>query len=226
LTRDNLSKRQKVDDPSCLFCEDVETAQHLFFGCCVAKVIWWNLSDIFGKEVGNDFESIAWLLLCDKKFKTLNICTTAVLWTLWKMRNYMCFQVNQWLGMQNISFRYAKTIRSWCAMQEKGVVSQLKEVARSWEERGSSPPWLPCPLSCRQHSGGPGGLQTESAGAEAFVADEGVVAGFSNEAYVDVIDLNDGRTDTTFPRSPDLCSSQVLGCRQPDAELICSVSNE
>jgi hypothetical protein len=50
LTQDNLSKRKQVDDPSCLFCDDMETTQHLFFGCCVARVMWCNLAHIVGKE--------------------------------------------------------------------------------------------------------------------------------------------------------------------------------
>jgi hypothetical protein len=34
------------------------------------------------KEVGTDFESIASPWLCAKKFKSLNICTTAVMWAI------------------------------------------------------------------------------------------------------------------------------------------------
>jgi hypothetical protein len=52
-----------------------------------------------GKEIGVDFESVASLWSCAKKFKTLNICATAVMWSIWKMRNFMCFQENQWMGM-------------------------------------------------------------------------------------------------------------------------------
>jgi len=33
LTRDNLSVRRKVDDMSCLFCEENEHVGHLFFYC-------------------------------------------------------------------------------------------------------------------------------------------------------------------------------------------------
>ena len=40
LTRDNLALRQKVDDKSCVFCEEKETVNHLFFECVVAKLIW------------------------------------------------------------------------------------------------------------------------------------------------------------------------------------------
>ena len=36
LTRSNLSKRQHLEDLSCLFCGETETVHHLFFGCCAA----------------------------------------------------------------------------------------------------------------------------------------------------------------------------------------------
>jgi hypothetical protein len=31
--------------------------------------------------------------LHNKKFKTINICTTATLWAIWKFINELCFQV-------------------------------------------------------------------------------------------------------------------------------------
>ena len=37
LAGDNLAKRRKVEDESCLFCNEKETSQHLFFDCAVAK---------------------------------------------------------------------------------------------------------------------------------------------------------------------------------------------
>jgi len=47
LTRDNLSKRRKLDDVSCLFCCELESVLHLFFECAVATQLWCVLSDIF-----------------------------------------------------------------------------------------------------------------------------------------------------------------------------------
>jgi hypothetical protein len=38
LTRDNLAKRKRLDDLSCLFCTESESVSHLFFDCCVARV--------------------------------------------------------------------------------------------------------------------------------------------------------------------------------------------
>jgi hypothetical protein len=37
LTRDNSSIRRKVDDPSCLFCCETETVNHLYFGLICLK---------------------------------------------------------------------------------------------------------------------------------------------------------------------------------------------
>jgi hypothetical protein len=39
LTRDNLLKRKKLDDITCLFCAEPESVRHLFFKCCVAQSI-------------------------------------------------------------------------------------------------------------------------------------------------------------------------------------------
>jgi hypothetical protein len=40
LTRDNMLKRQSVDDLTCVFCNELETCIHLFFECVVAKAVW------------------------------------------------------------------------------------------------------------------------------------------------------------------------------------------
>jgi hypothetical protein len=70
----------------------MESVNHLFFDCCIAKFMWSNATKITGVDVGSDFE---WLLnvgLVIKKHRTLNVLTPAVFWTLWKMRNDLRFQ--------------------------------------------------------------------------------------------------------------------------------------
>jgi hypothetical protein len=56
LTRDNLGKRRHVEDPSCLFCSELETSHHLFFDCFVAKLVWPVISELLNVSVGTDFE--------------------------------------------------------------------------------------------------------------------------------------------------------------------------
>jgi hypothetical protein len=46
LTMDNIAKRKKIDDSSCLFCREDESVTHLFFNCCVAKEMWREFVDI------------------------------------------------------------------------------------------------------------------------------------------------------------------------------------
>jgi hypothetical protein len=59
LTRDNLAKRRTVDDGTCLFCNEAESVAHLFFECCIAQAVWAVISELIGRVVGTDFESVA-----------------------------------------------------------------------------------------------------------------------------------------------------------------------
>ena len=58
LTRDNLSKRKKIDDLTCIFCSEPESIHHLFCDCVVARAIWSDISNVLGICIGENFESI------------------------------------------------------------------------------------------------------------------------------------------------------------------------
>jgi hypothetical protein len=74
LTRDNLAKRRHLDDKSCLFCNEPETNAHLFFGCCVAQVMWGIIAELFTLGRVKDFESFGKMWLRGKSFKAYNVC--------------------------------------------------------------------------------------------------------------------------------------------------------
>ena len=84
LTRTNLAKRRHVDDTTCLFCSEQETVHHLFFECCVAKVLWTYISEIFHVALGTDYESIARWWISNKTYKVMNCFSAALMWCLWK----------------------------------------------------------------------------------------------------------------------------------------------
>lgn len=48
LTRDNVEKRKKIDSNSCLFCNEKDTVNHLFFEYVAAQKIWEEVSEILG----------------------------------------------------------------------------------------------------------------------------------------------------------------------------------
>jgi hypothetical protein len=92
LTRDNLAKRRKVEDESCLFCSEKETIQHVFFECVVAKQCWSILSDIIGCRVGANMCDVGKFWLSNKRHVLVNVVSSAVIWSIWKLRNDLCFQ--------------------------------------------------------------------------------------------------------------------------------------
>jgi hypothetical protein len=90
LTRDNLDKRRKVEDLSCLFCMEIESVHHLLFECVIARQPWEAVSEIIGFEVGSCYEFVDNCWLRNKRFRIINILTSAV-WGGWKLRNLLCF---------------------------------------------------------------------------------------------------------------------------------------
>lgn len=81
-TRDNLAKRKKLDDKSCLFCCEEETVQHLFFVCAVAKQCWFILSQILNIRLEEPLVDTGNLWLSHEKFLVVNIFISVVLWNL------------------------------------------------------------------------------------------------------------------------------------------------
>jgi hypothetical protein len=80
LTRDNLAKRIKIDDPSCLFCGEDESIDHVFFECVVARQAWGLVSEVIGFSIGSNYESFAKCWLCNKRFGVVNMFTVALCW--------------------------------------------------------------------------------------------------------------------------------------------------
>jgi hypothetical protein len=126
LTRDNLAKKQHVEDKTCLFCGESETAQHLFFMCVVAKQMWIRISEVVSRDVGVCFESIGLCWLSEKKFLTINMITSAALWALWKLRNEMCFQNRAWRNMGRLLMRVVSLIQNWIILCPEGRREELK----------------------------------------------------------------------------------------------------
>ena len=137
LTRDNLTKRRKVEDATCLFCVENESCHHLFFDCAVARRCWTVVSDILGIQVGGDIVSIGQLWLSDKKNSVINMITSAVLWSIWKLRNELCFQRSGWKSMEVLFYKILGLLQNWtvlCPVNKRerldGFLENLKTVAR------------------------------------------------------------------------------------------------
>jgi hypothetical protein len=149
LTRDNLVKRQNVDDLTCLFCNELETCDHLFFECAVATAIWSEIRRIL--KIHNaviNFDVIAGLWKNNKQNALANVVSAAVLWSIWLTRNDMCFNRSLWMGMQVLWRRLAFNLAQWIILlagEEKRraqqVIMELEALMRApqlllWREPG------------------------------------------------------------------------------------------
>lgn len=102
--------------------------------------VWATVSGILGLELGNDFESIARFWIANKRHKLTNIISSAVLWSIWKLRNETCFQGAVWMGMKSILLKIVRMLRRWMVLFGQDVGLQVEEFAGQLEFKASSPP--------------------------------------------------------------------------------------
>jgi hypothetical protein len=113
LTRDNLSKHCHVEDMRCLLCSEHESVDHLFFKCFVAQVIWGRISDIFGICIGSNLLSVVRWWISNDENAVLNTFNSAVIWSLWTLRNEFCFQGKTWSRLDAVLLRVIINVRRW-----------------------------------------------------------------------------------------------------------------
>ena len=64
LSRDILAKRREVSDKTCLFCNELESVNHLLFDCCVARRTWLVIAEVLNLRGNWNFEFLATFLAC------------------------------------------------------------------------------------------------------------------------------------------------------------------
>ena len=113
LTRDNLAKRQNLNDLTCLFCTEEESINHLFFDCVVAREIWSSVQFLTGVDISPIYISYIAKLWPDKKFSVENVVNASVLWAIWLVRNNSFFNHASWLGLQVVWGKSAFNLAQW-----------------------------------------------------------------------------------------------------------------
>jgi len=91
-TRGNLCKKGLKIDSVCPLCfNEVETSQHLFMDCNIAKLTWFSSS--LGLHVPQNSSLNNWLLCWLKRKDTLGTqLFCSILWKLWFFRNQVVFK--------------------------------------------------------------------------------------------------------------------------------------
>lgn len=143
LTRDNLAKRRKVEDQNCLFCLEKESIHHVFFDCVVDKQCWCIMSDILGCSVGENMTNVGKYWLSNKKYCLVNMVSSAVIWSIWKLRNDLCFQRYGWRSMEMLLFRISGLLVNWTILCLEDKRGMLAEYINKIKNAAGMMMWLP-----------------------------------------------------------------------------------
>jgi hypothetical protein len=88
------------------------------------------ISELLNISIGSDFESVARWWISNNKNSVINVVCPATLWSIWKLRNALCFQGRTWPGVQEIWGRIASDLGQWRILSKDAASVILVEKAR------------------------------------------------------------------------------------------------
>jgi len=128
LTKDNTVRRRWPGNPSCCFCDNMESINHLFFTCPTAKVVW----SIVAKSIGaiNIPNSVAQFWNWCRNWISTSIqihayVLAAICWSTWKARNNACFNNKLIHHPAEIVFHACTFLTFWASLHKEEVQSQI-----------------------------------------------------------------------------------------------------
>jgi hypothetical protein len=128
----NLNKRGTSKPVQCQFCCDDESISHLFFECCVARVLWGHTKDFLGVEIGSDYISVASKWLSEEKSYITNIISSAMMRGLWLTRNDFVFNNQVWSNVKIVMRRIWKLSMEWAIIYKPSKMGEMKSWLSFW----------------------------------------------------------------------------------------------
>lgn len=128
LTKDNLAKRRWTGCKKCVYCEEDETADHLFIKCTFARDIWRLVHFTFNvyppTSISNMFGT--WLNGIDKVTKArIGNGVAAILWAIWNCRNDIIFNKKPSIHYWQVIHKALYWINSWSfllSVEQRGLM--------------------------------------------------------------------------------------------------------
>ncbi|XBI42632.1 hypothetical protein VPH35_126939 [Triticum aestivum] len=116
----------------CSFCNEIETSQHLFFTCSVARVVWRSIGVAIGtdKYPDNYWQFFAWcysFLPGGDKFYTVGLAATC--WAIRLARNKATFEKKQIKSPFEIVFSICSFLLYWIGLQKGDDADKLRSGA-------------------------------------------------------------------------------------------------
>jgi hypothetical protein len=125
-TIDNLNKRGMSKLVQCQFCAEDENIRHLFFECCVAKVIWNYTREFLRVDIGSNYMYVAAKGLSGEKAYITNIISSAVVRGLWLIKNEFVFNDQVWSYVKMVVRRIWKLSMEWSIICKSSKMEEMR----------------------------------------------------------------------------------------------------
>jgi hypothetical protein len=151
LTKANLMIRGWNGDLTCVFCNQVETVDHLFVQCSYIKAIWNWIATFNNFSFDCECLDDLWLLDAVIPLKDrllLELLRGAVLWSIWLERNRVCFNVTRPVSLKVLGAKIISLASYWCQAKSNNsflklslmLPSDVKELPEQISEELASSP--------------------------------------------------------------------------------------
>lgn len=125
-----MVRRKWVGDPTCRFCEAAGTADHLFFQCPTAKVVWGIVAVSLGvtnipNNISQFWNWIARHLPNINQIHSFGLA--AICWAIWKARNKGCFEAKIIKHPVEIICHACSLMLYWTGLHKADFQAQLME---------------------------------------------------------------------------------------------------
>ena len=129
LTSQVMCSRISPGNPCCSFCNEVESSQHLFFTCPVAKCLWRSVWVVLGTDrcPSSYWQYYAWchsFLPGGEKFYTVGLA--AACWAIWLARNRATFEKKMIKTPFEIVFSMCSFLLYWTGLQQGDDAKKLR----------------------------------------------------------------------------------------------------
>jgi hypothetical protein len=130
LTKENMFKRNCHGNPDCYFCGALESNDHLFFSCPIAKVVWGVIACCFQQRTrpANYDQYWVWIksaLPGGEQVYMLGVA--AICWATWKARNKACLEKKLIKNPNEIIYSTCSFMHYWTGLYPEGMQQTISE---------------------------------------------------------------------------------------------------
>ena len=131
LTKKNLQNKGWLGDITCEFCSYAESSNHLFFRCFYAKQVWMWMGQCHNRyhhwsSIEDVIQFACTLSRVDRIAFLIVVC--AVIWSIWKHRNDLCFNNVRIYTARSLILQILSLITYWSGT----IQGDIKQAIGTW----------------------------------------------------------------------------------------------